>query len=80
MAQIGSKGGSKSKRKLSAEDARMMVKLREARRAYKKYYAMCFWHMKEDLIPKRKDLSIIAKYLKRYGDRQAYIIGRKLCQ
>ena len=43
LAEIGRRGGQRSRRKLTSEDARQMVRLREARRAFARFYAVCFW-------------------------------------
>ena len=49
LARIGRKGGVKSRRSLSSEEARAMVRVREARRAFRKFHAQCFWYMREDI-------------------------------
>jgi len=38
LAEIGRKGGMKSRRTLDADQAKTMVKIREARRAYRTYF------------------------------------------
>ena len=43
LSEIGRKGGKKSRRALSSRTAAEMVKIREARRAFKDFYARCFW-------------------------------------
>ena len=43
LATIGQRGGQKSRRLLDAETARDMVRVREARRAYRRFHATCFW-------------------------------------
>ena len=40
LARIGRKGGAKSRRVLSSEDARNMVRVREARRAFRRFHAL----------------------------------------
>ena len=49
FARIGRKGGSRSRRSLSSADARDMVRVREARRAFRDFYAQCFWYLHRDL-------------------------------
>ena len=49
LAEIGRRGGRKSRRTLDPETARAMVRVREARRAYRKYNATCFWSYRKDL-------------------------------
>jgi hypothetical protein len=55
-------------------------KLALAREAYRKYYARCFWFMREDLEIGPEDLPAIAKGLRSHGDRQAFIIAGQLCR
>jgi hypothetical protein len=79
FSQIGSKGGKKSKRKLSSEDARNMVILREARKAYRDYYASCFWSYDPNLIVSINDVHWVAEQLQKYGDLTAWKKSKKLC-
>ena len=50
LAAIGRRGGIKSRRTLDPEMARAMVRVREARRAFGRYYARCFWSYRRDLV------------------------------
>lgn len=77
---IGRKGGLKSKRRLSKKDAKMMVKLREAKKAFKKFYSRCFWHMKPDLKITPNNIHLIVRGLKNYGNREAFFTAYKLCR
>lgn len=79
LSRIGRKGGKKSKRALSPEEARLMVQLREAKKAFKSYYAQCFWSYRPDLELGIADIPWVAEQLKKYGDRQAWILAHKLC-
>ncbi len=63
---------------LSKEQARSMVKIREARRAFKKYYAQCFWYNKPDLKISIEDVDWVSKQLMKNGGREAWKIGAKL--
>jgi len=47
LAEIGRKGGLKSRRRLSAADARRMVAVREARKAFRKHRVECFWSFRD---------------------------------
>ena len=80
LSAIGRRGGSISKRKLSEEDARTMVKIREAGRAYRKFHARCFWSYKPDLKISSQDVSWVAEQLMKHGGREAWHAGAKLCR
>ncbi len=79
LARIGSQGGKKSRRVLSPCAARNMVKIREAKRAYRKFHTQCFWSFALDYPIGISDLPWIATQLKTYGGRQGWQIGNKLC-
>lgn len=78
LSANGRRGGRASKRKLSGEDARTMVKIREAGRAYRKYHAKCFWSYKLDLKITSKDVGWVAEQLMKYGGRDAWLAAAKL--
>ena len=80
MAKIGSRGGRKSRRQLSSEDARAMVKVREARRAFRKYRTRCFWSYRPDLRIGKEDVPWVAEQLMKHGDREAWRLGARLCR
>lgn len=80
LSSIGRKGGLKSRRRLSTEDARNMVRLREAKRAFRRYRVQCFWYMPEDLEITLADLPEIARGLRQYGGRQGFLLASKLCR
>jgi hypothetical protein len=80
LAAIGRRGGSISKRKLSVDEARSMVKVREAGRAYRKFHARCFWSYKPDLKISSKDVAWVAEQLMKNGGREAWQAGAKLCR
>jgi hypothetical protein len=48
LAEIGRRGGRKTRRTLDPETAREMVRVREARRAYRRFHARCFWSFDPD--------------------------------
>ena len=77
---IGRKGGSKSKRALSPEDARNMVRIREARRAFRKFYAQCFWYMPRDMKVSAPDIPEIVKGLRQNGGRKGFLTAASLCR
>ncbi len=80
MSKIGQKRGLKSRRTLDPKTARLMVDLREARRAFKKYYNQCFWSSPSDYIVKSKDIQWVAKQIMTHGGREGWKIGAKLCR
>ena len=80
LAEIGRRGGKKSRRTLAPDVARRMVAVREARRAYRRFYASCFWSTRPDLEIGPDDVEWVAKQLMKYGDREAWLIGKSLCR
>ena len=80
LAQIGSRGGRKSRRALDPDTARMMVKVREARRAFRRFRATCFWSYRPDLHIGLEDVPWVAEQLMKHGNRVAWRIGARLCR
>ena len=80
LSEIGARGGRKSRRTLSAEEARAMVKVREARRAFQRYRAQCFWSYQPNLEIGPKDVPWVAEQLMKHGDREAWRLGTRLCR
>lgn len=79
MAQIGARGGTVSRRTLDATTARDMVRVREARRAFRRFRSRCFWSYRPDLVITLDDVPWVAEQLMKYGDREAWRIGARLC-
>ena len=42
LAKIGKRGGQKSRRRLDADAARAMVRVREAQKAFREFHSICF--------------------------------------
>jgi hypothetical protein len=80
LASIGRKGGLISRRNLSPERARDMVKVREARRAYARFHPQCFWSYRPDLEITAEDVPWVAEQLMKQGGRDAWQAGAKLCR
>jgi hypothetical protein len=80
MARIGSRGGSKSRRSLDPDFARQMVRVREARRAFRQFRATCFWSFRPDLVISAADVPWVAEQLKKNGNREAWLVAAKLCR
>ena len=77
LAKIGSQGGRKSRRKLDPETARSMVRVREARRAFRRFRTTCFWSCRPDLIVTADDVPWVAEQLRKHGNREAWQVGLK---
>ena len=80
FAEIGSKGGRRSRRTLTSEQSRAMLKVREARRAFKHFRALCFWSYDPDLKITVDDIEWIARTLKKNGNRRAWEVADYLCR
>jgi len=80
LAEIGRRGGKKSRRALDPETARNMVRVREARRAYRRFRASCFWSYNPDLQIGTNDVAWVADTLMKNGNREAWRVGRSLCR
>lgn len=79
LAEIGRRGGRKSRRSLDPETARAMVRLREARRAYRRFHSECFWSYDPDYRIGPADVAWVAEGLRRRGGREAWMAARSLC-
>ena len=80
LAAIGRIGGTRSRRELSTADARNMVRVREARRAYRRCHASCFWYMDADRKITLEDIPAIVRGLRQHGGREGYLLAEKLCR
>jgi hypothetical protein len=80
LSEIGRKGGAKSRRHLSAEDARNMVRVREARRAFRAYHAQCFWYLRPEMTVTLADIPEIVRGLRQNGGRRGFLLASKLCR
>ncbi|MXW34413.1 MAG: hypothetical protein F4X11_10505 [Acidobacteria bacterium] len=80
LARIGRKGGSRSRRVLSSADARDMVRVREARRAFREFHAQCFWYLRPDLQVSLDDVPEIVRGLRRNGGRKGFLVAARLCR
>lgn len=80
LSEIGRKGGKKSRRKLSSADARDMVRVREARRAFRRFHPRCFWYLREDLEVSLDDIPEIVRGLRQNGGREGFLLAAKLCR
>ncbi|MFW5925735.1 MAG: hypothetical protein ACOCV4_06180 [Myxococcota bacterium] len=79
LQEIGRRGGRTSRRRLNPEEARRMVAVREARRAFREFHTTCFWSFDPDYRITRQDVPWVADRLMRYGGRRGWEIGARLC-
>jgi len=80
LSAIGRRGGQRSRRALSREQSKEMLRVREARRAYKKFRVRCFWSFDPDLTIGREDIPWVIEMLKRHGNREAWESAMSLCR
>ncbi len=80
LAEIGRRGGRKSRRFLDSATARDMVRIREARRAFRRFRTMCFWSYRPDLEIGLAEVPWVAEQLMKHGNREAWMIGARLCR
>jgi hypothetical protein len=80
LAEIGRRGGRKSRRTLSASAAKDMVRVREARRAFHRFRTSCFWSYRPDLRITAADVPWVAEQLMKHGNREAWRVGARLCR
>ena len=80
LAAIGARGGRKSRRTLDADTARTMVRVRQARRAFRRFRTSCFWSYRSDLVITVNDIPWVTEQLMKQGNRDAWRIGAKLCR
>ncbi len=80
LARIGARGGRKSRRSLDSETAREMVRVREARRAFRRFRLTCFWSCRPDLTIGANDIRWVAEQLMKHGNREAWQVGARLCR
>jgi hypothetical protein len=79
LSRIGRRGGKKSRRQLTRAEAQQMVRVREARRAYREFHTSCFWSFDPDYVVGVDDLQWVAERLMTYGGRAGWERGARLC-
>jgi hypothetical protein len=80
MARIGSVGGRRSRRSLETDEARAMVQIREARRAFRRFHTRAFWSFDPGYRVTARDVPWVAERLMTYGGREGWEIGARLCR
>ena len=79
LRTIGAKGGKISQRSLSRTAAQEMVRVREARRAFRKFQVECFWSFDPSTVIRYSDIPWVVAQLRKNGGRAAWLIAEKLC-
>ncbi len=77
-AEAGRLGGLRSRRQLSAESARAMVCVREARKLFRANYLTSFWWARRDLVIRAADVAWVADGLRKHGGREAWRAAARL--
>jgi hypothetical protein len=80
LAEIGRRGGRKSRRRLDPETARAMVRVRDARRAFVRFHARCFWSCAPGYQVTARDIPWVADQLMKFGGREGWDAGARLCR
>ena len=80
LSEIGRNGGRKSRRTLSSVDARNMVRVREARRAFRRFYVQCFWSFQKDFQVTLEDIPWVVSQLRKNGNRETWELAARLCR
>ena len=57
-----------------------MVRIREARRAYRRFHAQCFWSFDPDYQINAGDIPWVADQLRKNGGAAAWRVASRLCR
>lgn len=57
-----------------------MVRVREARRAYRRFHTQCFWSYDPDYRITTADVPWVAEQLRKHGGREAWNKAAELCR
>lgn len=80
LSQIGQKGGRKSRRVLDSKDAKKMLQIREARRAFRECYAQCFWSFDPNYKISATDVPWVIEQLLKNGNQRTLKYVRYICR
>jgi hypothetical protein len=80
LSTIGRRGGRMSRRSLSPEQARQMVRIREARRAYRDFHTTCFWSFDPAYVVTISDVPWVIAHLRSHGARAGWERAALLCR
>ncbi len=57
-----------------------MVRVREARRAFREFHTQCFWFLRDDLPITTDDIPEIVRGLRQNGGRRGFLLAARLCR
>lgn len=57
-----------------------MTRVRDARRAFHKFHAACFWSSPADYVVTSQDVPWVARRLMTFGGREGWRLGARLCR
>jgi hypothetical protein len=80
LSEMGRRGGRASRRSLTAEQARQMVRVREARRAYRDFHTKCFWSFDPAYVVTVGDVPWVIAHLRSHGGRAGWEKAAQLCR
>ncbi|MCC5848032.1 MAG: hypothetical protein JJU29_08050 [Verrucomicrobia bacterium] len=80
LREIGAKGGRKSRRRLDPDQARRMVAVREARRAFRDHKAIYFWSFNPEWKVEYDQIPVVIRTLRNEGDAKAFALAKRLHQ
>ena len=80
LSEIGRRGGRASKRTLTPEQAREMVRVRLARRAFRDHFTECFWYCDPQLDISKTRVPWVAQQLRKHGDDATWLLADRLCR
>jgi hypothetical protein len=78
LREIGAKGGRKSRRRLDPAEARRMVAVREARRAFRDYKTQCFWSFDPEWNIQNEQVPLVVRTLRNEGNAQAFTLAKRI--
>jgi hypothetical protein len=78
LRKSGSKGSGRSRRRLDSHQARRMVAVREARRAFRVYKTQCFWSFDPDWSIHNAQVPLVIQTLRSEGNAQAFALAKRI--
>ncbi len=55
-----------------------MIRVREAQKAFRRFYTLCFWSYRQDLQIGLEDVPWVAEQLMKHGNREAWGVAQRL--
>ena len=78
LSEIGGRGGKRSRRVLPPREAARMVQVREARRAFRRFFSTCFWSFDRNYSVTHADVPWVLEHLRKNGGRGAHELARRI--